>query len=235
MRLEQVLTSAVCNAVQQLCLAWCERVHLHGLPQRHVCVTFQLLCEHQHRMQFARGWHDGEDYAIKFFTVREAFEREDALYSNAVLRDMMPAVKLIEANADGGLRSASGWPFPPCIVIERGESLDKWAERLRPDFPTILQVCRPFVVPIGSVGELDEAGRHELAMCLLHLRSCTAGLRICGDTGCPWHGTCSTQPLSISAMLQVLMHVTTRLQRLHEAGMVHRDIKPGKVLPPCIS
>lgn len=91
-------------------------------------------------MQFARGWHDGEDYAIKFFTVREAFEREDALYSNAVLRDMMPAVKFIEANADGAVCSASGWPFPPCIAIERGESLDKWAERLKPDFPTILQV-----------------------------------------------------------------------------------------------
>jgi hypothetical protein len=92
-------------------------------------------------MQFARGKHDGLDYAIKFFTVREAFEREDALYSNTVIRDMMPAVKHIEANSNGEIRSSSGWPFPPCIVIERGESLDKWAERLKPDFPTTLQVC----------------------------------------------------------------------------------------------
>lgn len=45
-------------------------------------------------VQFARGVHDGQDYAIKFFTVREAFEREDALYSNKTLRDMMPAVRL---------------------------------------------------------------------------------------------------------------------------------------------
>ena len=52
----------------------------------------------------------------------------------------MPAVRMIEANAEGRVRSRSGWPFPPCIVIERGESLDKWAERLKPDFPTILQV-----------------------------------------------------------------------------------------------
>jgi hypothetical protein len=98
-------------------------------------------------VQFARGVNDGKDYAIKFFTAREAFEREDALYSNKVLRDMMPAVKMIEANADGRIRSRSGWPFPPCIVIERGESLDKWAERLRPDFPTILQARAPHWPP----------------------------------------------------------------------------------------
>lgn len=72
-------------------------------------------------MQFARGWQNGESYAIKFFTAasREAFEREQALYSNSVLRDMMPAVKLIEGNAEQGITSPSGWPLPPFIVIEQ--------------------------------------------------------------------------------------------------------------------
>ena len=37
-------------------------------------------------MQFARGVHDGQDYAIKFFIKEEAFEREAALYSNKVRR-----------------------------------------------------------------------------------------------------------------------------------------------------
>jgi hypothetical protein len=105
-------------------------------------------------LQFARGVRDGKDYAIKFFTLREAFEREDALYSNKVLRDMMPAVQLIEANANSSIRSPSGWPFPPCIVIERGESLDKWAERIRPDFPTILQV-RPVLVVAAELLFID--------------------------------------------------------------------------------
>ena len=45
-------------------------------------------------MQFARGVHDGQEYAVKFFTARNAFECEEALYSNKVLRDMMPAVRI---------------------------------------------------------------------------------------------------------------------------------------------
>ena len=53
--------------------------------------------------------HDGQDYAIKFFTRREAFDREAALYDNAVLRDMMPAVRAVEPNADLAHRSHSGW------------------------------------------------------------------------------------------------------------------------------
>jgi hypothetical protein len=91
-------------------------------------------------LQFARGMHDGQEYAIKFFIARNAFDRENELYSNKVLRGMMPAVKHIESNDDGSICSVGGWAFPPCLVLERGESLDKWAERLKPDFPTILQV-----------------------------------------------------------------------------------------------
>ena len=118
-------------------------------------------------VQFARGVSDGEEYAIKFFTQRSAFDREFELYSNPVLRGMMPAITHIEPNTDSSARSMTGWPMPPCIVIERGESLDMWALRIKPDFTTILQV---------------------------------------------------------------LTHVATRLQQLHESGLVHRDLKPGNVL-----
>ena len=38
------------------------------------------------------------------------------------------------------LTAAGGVRLPPCIVMEMGETLDDWARRIRPDFPTILMV-----------------------------------------------------------------------------------------------
>ena len=109
-------------------------------------------------VQFARGVRDGQDYAIKFFTVREAFEREDALYSNAVLRDMMPAVRQIEANADGRLRSRSGWPFPPCVPHFSGACV-----------LVLLQTLLVVSERNGARGAALESGRHGVgaAYCVL--------------------------------------------------------------------
>ena len=42
-------------------------------------------------------------------------------------------IRSIEANADGAHVDANGHPLPPCIVMERGESLDIWAARAQPD------------------------------------------------------------------------------------------------------
>lgn len=91
-------------------------------------------------VQFARGRYDDDEFAIKFFLNRVAFEREEALYTREDLRRMMPAVKDIVPNTDGAICNAAGYVFPPCIVVEKGESLDEWALRIEPDFPTILTV-----------------------------------------------------------------------------------------------
>ena len=41
-------------------------------------------------------------------------------------------VRNVEPNAEGMIMDPCGHPLPPCIVTERGESLDIWAERARP-------------------------------------------------------------------------------------------------------
>ena len=40
-----------------------------------------------------------------------------------------------------------GNPLPPCIVMERGESLDLWAERAQPDQSMAFTVCPPCTYP----------------------------------------------------------------------------------------
>ena len=42
-------------------------------------------------------------------------------------------VRNVELNTARVLVDSSGHPLPPCIVMERGESLDIWAARARPD------------------------------------------------------------------------------------------------------
>jgi serine/threonine protein kinase len=76
----------------------------------------------------------------RFFTNRAAFEREQTLYGKEELREMMPAVRRVVDNTDGSICSSSGWVFPPFIIVEKGESLDEWALRISPDFPTVLTV-----------------------------------------------------------------------------------------------
>lgn len=87
---------------------------------------------------------------------RKAFERERDLYRDATLRAMMPATHAIIDNDalsqplrdDATTRAPNGMLWPPCIIIERGESLDEWARRETPDFITVMQArCR--TVPAG--------------------------------------------------------------------------------------
>jgi serine/threonine protein kinase len=89
---------------------------------------------------FARGNGSAKEYAVKFYTQLEAFSRERDLYMEPCLREMMPATQEIIGNEDAAIRMPDGFVFPPCIVIEKGESLDVWAIRERHDFVTVLQV-----------------------------------------------------------------------------------------------
>ena len=49
----------------------------------------------------------------------------------------------MEGNADKTILDPMGNSLPPCIVMERGESLDIWAERAQPDRSMAFTVCPP--------------------------------------------------------------------------------------------
>ena len=52
----------------------------------------------------------------------------------------VPQVRNIVDNEDGALVDPAGYPLPPCIVMERGESLDLYSQRNAPDRATAFVV-----------------------------------------------------------------------------------------------
>ena len=52
----------------------------------------------------------------------------------------LPQVEAVCDGAAGGLADPTGKPLPPCIVMEKGESLHDWSDRAEPDFFTSLAV-----------------------------------------------------------------------------------------------
>ena len=71
-----------------------------------------------------------KEFAVKFFFEHDVFAREAALYADPTLRAMMAATRNVCDNADQALRGPGGYVFPPHIVIERGEPLDEWIDRM---------------------------------------------------------------------------------------------------------
>lgn len=85
------------------------------------------------------------EYAMKFFLSRAAFEHELALYADNTkpLGAFLPEVHSIIDPSKTTFLDAAGVPLPPCIIMEKGESLDKWAASCTDglDMVTGLQVC----------------------------------------------------------------------------------------------
>ena len=74
---------------------------------------------------------------MQFFTNRDAFDAELQLYSEPTLAKLMPARQEVLANEDGAICTPSGFAFPPCIILERGESLDEFARNVEYEFITV--------------------------------------------------------------------------------------------------
>ena len=117
-------------------------------------------------VQFAED-RGGVEYALKFFLDREAFLTEARLYSacgtslqgasSAMSPPQSSASGLqsgdgpelpqraarflprVEAVSDSG-QDPLGSPLPPCIVMEKGESLQEWCNRAQPDLFTAVAV-----------------------------------------------------------------------------------------------
>lgn len=95
-------------------------------------------------VQFARRTGTGTAlYALKFFAKRSCYEEEVAIYRSAPvqLQRFMPGVVKYADNSDGALRCPFGNVLPPCIVMEKGESLRDRASNMPVDLYTAAQVC----------------------------------------------------------------------------------------------
>eukprot|EP00892_Ulva_mutabilis_P002733 jgi/Ulvmu1/12460/UM009_0112.1 len=145
-------------------------MHAVGKP---VLGRFEVLSA-QHRrqggqgiVQFARGVTDGLDYALKFFVSKSAFDAEGELYRDPVLGPLLPKIEGISGNEGGEAGDAHGTPLPPFIAMEKGEALDEWSRRAKPD---------------------------------------------------------------LFQSVAMLANIAKKLAGMHEAGYVHRDLKPGNVM-----
>lgn len=87
---------------------------------------------------FATGAFSREPYAFKFFPVRASFDMELALRRNKQLFSLMPRIQSVHdptAPASQNTPVTDGWgrSLPPCIVLDRSQSLADWLQRATPD------------------------------------------------------------------------------------------------------
>lgn len=92
---------------------------------------------------FARSTRDQGLYALKFFVMPQDFASEVDVYSNSPLGKLLPRLEGIIDNKDGKVVDPAGNKMPPCIIMERGESLDEWSRRRKPDMWAAMPVRAP--------------------------------------------------------------------------------------------
>lgn len=125
-------------------------------------------------IQFARGTSGTglEAFAIKFFPDRAYFDEVVDLYTNSFwgLLHFLPQMVKFVSNADGALKDTSGNPFPPFIVMPKGESLASRSKLGGIDKATSVQVCIHRLL-------------HALVLVFRSMHNCHLPLDLCSSTG----------------------------------------------------
>jgi hypothetical protein len=84
-------------------------------------------------------------------------------------------LRIVEDNVAKTVMDACGNPLPPCIVMERGEALDFWVARARPDRASAISVCFylhfSFLFVLSSAGCIRSLAVRELEMLLSGLHT----------------------------------------------------------------
>lgn len=93
-------------------------------------------------VQVVRHTRTHEEYALKAFAAPGAFHAEAALYTDpsGPLAAFLPRLRALLDNADGTFRDPHGHKMPPCIMMEKGESLAAWCRREEPNRLQIYEV-----------------------------------------------------------------------------------------------
>jgi hypothetical protein len=102
----------------------------------------RAVCAGQAVVQFGAHTVSKLVYAIKVFVAEAAFKAESSQYANSLLLRLLPKLHAIIDNSDATFKDAFGRKLPPCIVMERGGSLDLWVQRNKQamDMFTCMQV-----------------------------------------------------------------------------------------------
>lgn len=117
-------------------------------------------------VQFARSLADGHEHALKFFVSPNAFDRERRLYGDPTLGVLLPRLGRVCPNDDGAITDAFGEPLPSFIVMEKGEALDEWNRRAKPDlFQSVAVRLRMHGPPTHAPPEPHRGSRSPCGRC----------------------------------------------------------------------
>ena len=93
--------------------------------------------------------------ACRVFCDKTSYHQEIAQYQDPLLAQCLPQLRFATDNADGAVRSARGFVFPPLLAIERGLPLAEWVAEER----SAMQVTVMLEELSGLLAVLHAAGR----------------------------------------------------------------------------